>query len=71
MGKTARNTTNKRVKRTFLRYVVTYKDTKTSKIFHYKKDIAEELCISVRTLDRKIPFETDTYIVSLVDEVFS
>lgn len=52
-----------------IKYVVIDKNTKNVLLFKYKIQIAEHLGVSTRTLDRKIPYETENYIVSLVTEI--
>jgi len=57
----------KKVKEHHLKYVFIDKKTKTATIYHYKKELAEKVKLSTRTLDRKIPFETEDWAIYRVN----
>lgn len=52
-----------------IKYVVINKSDNKATLFRYKTQIAEHLVVSTRTLDRKMPYETADFIVSLVNEI--
>jgi len=66
-----RNTTfsNTKVLKRGLKYAVLNKESKKISIYRYKTAVADLLGVSIRTLDRSIPYETDKYIVYFVSNV--
>ena len=46
-----------------IKYYVQDKNTKNVHLFRYKTQISNFIGISVRTLDRKMPYECEKYVV--------
>lgn len=59
----------KRVKDSYLKYAVYNKKTESGQIYHYKTQLAELLGVSTRTLDRRMPFEDENYLVFKIERL--
>ena len=64
-----RHKDNTKVVKRGLKYAVLDKESKKVSIYRFKNQVAELLNVSTRTLDRKIPYENERYIVYLVSNV--
>lgn len=60
---------NRKVRIKNLKYFVCNKKTKTIAFYKFKTEIAELLNVSTKTLDRKIPFETEDLIIGITCEI--
>lgn len=69
ISKEMRHKIKNKVEKRFLKYAVLNKNTNKIDIYRFKTKVADLLNVSVRTLDRKIPYENDNYIVYLVSNV--
>lgn len=56
-----------RVKTEHIKYVVIDKKTKKATLHRYKIKISDKIGVSVRTLDRNIPYENENYLVFAVE----
>ena len=54
-----------------LKYAVLDKETRETSVFRFKKDMAEHIGVSVKTLDRDIYYENGRYLCSKVLNVVS
>ncbi len=64
-----RHKDNTKVLKRALKYAVLNKNTNKITIYRYKKQVADLLNVSVRTLDRQIPYENKDYNVYLITNV--
>ena len=64
-----RHKDNTKVVKRGLKYAVLDKEIKKVSIYRFKNQVAELLNVSTRTLDRRIPYENERYIVYLVSSV--
>ncbi len=64
-----RHKDNTKVLKRALKYAVLNKNTNKVTIYRYKKQVADLLNVSIRTLDRQIPYENKDYNVYLIANV--
>lgn len=58
-----------KVKTEQLKYVVIDKTTKKAHIYRFKVDVSTKTGISTRTLDRKMPYENEIYLILRVESI--
>lgn len=66
-----RHKTPTKVKIKHLKYAVLNKNTNNVTIYHFKKSVADTIGVSVRTLDRNMPYKNDAFEVYLIANVVS
>ena len=64
-----RHKDNTKVIKRGLKYAVLDKESRKVSIYRFKNQVADLLNVSTRTLDRKIPYENERYIVYLISNV--
>lgn len=64
-----RHKDNEKVLKKGIKYAVLNKTTNKITIYRFKTQVATLLNVSIRTLDRQIPYENDLFIVYLVSNV--
>ena len=52
----------------YLKYVLIDKKENKTYIYHYKTQLSEIIGVSVRTLDRKMPYKDDNYEVYPIEK---
>lgn len=56
-----------KVPKHYLKYVLIDKKEGKARIFHYKTQLSDVIGVSVRTLDRNMPYKDDNYEVYKVE----
>lgn len=61
---------HKKIKKEYVKYVVVEKETKIAFVFRFKNQVSDKIGVSVRTLDRKMPYENEKYLVMRVENFY-
>lgn len=61
---------HKKIKKEYVKFIVVEKETKIAFVFRFKNQVSDKIGISVRTLDRTMPYENEKYLVMRVENFY-
>lgn len=61
---------HKKIKKEYVKFVVVEKETKIATVWRFKNQVSNKIGVSVRTLDRKMPYENEKYLVMRVENFY-
>lgn len=61
---------HKKIKKEYVKFIVVEKETKIATVWRFKNQVSDKIGVSVRTLDRKMPYENEKYLVMRVEKFY-
>lgn len=61
---------HKKIKKEYVKFIVVEKETKIATVWRFKNQVSDKIGVSVRTLDRTMPYENEKYLVMRVQTFY-